>query len=132
MNVRTLICTVVGLLAVVLLIAFTPRETYLPKGMLLPREKILPAISANQVAIYHQAPSGDFKRLGNISIEQGFKELNAPTKDLLFQKVKEMAASIGANGVIVTLLMPTNELSQRLIFRGTAIYSSSNTARSKK
>jgi len=121
-NARTILCTLAGLLAVGFLILLTPREVLLPKGMVLPAEQTRAPISADQVTIYHQTPQTQFTRLANLSVEQGFTALNAKTKTLLIQKIKNMAASIGANGVIVTLLMPYNGVRQMLVFRGTAIY----------
>lgn len=132
MSIRVLICTVAGLLAVALLIVFVPQQPLLPKGMVLPAQKTRAAISPDQVTIYSQAPAGDFTRLGDISIEQGFTVLNEQTKALLMQKVKELAAQIGANGVIVTMLMPNDGLRQMLVFRGAAIYVPSQSTRSKK
>lgn len=132
MNTRVLICTIAGLLAVTLLIALTPRQTFLPKGIVLPAKITRAPISPDQVTIYNQAPSSDFTRLGDIHIEQAFTVLNAQTRDLLIQKVKEMAASIGANGVIVTLLMPNDQLRKMIVFYGAAIYRPSQTTGSKK
>ncbi|HLB57176.1 MAG TPA: hypothetical protein VJK30_07630 [Coxiellaceae bacterium] len=132
MNIRVIICTIAGLLAVALLIAFTPHQNFLPKGIVLPAKITRAPISPDQVTIYNQAPSGDFTRLGDIHIEQAFTVLNAQTKDLLIQKVKDMAASIGANGVIVTLLVPSKQLRPMIIFYGAAIYSPSQTTGSKK
>lgn len=122
MRARTLICTVAGLLAVGLLIASTPKITLAPKGLALPAEKVFSAISPDQVVIYNIAPQRHFLTLGKINIEQGFDQLTPQTKAMLFQKVKEAAASLGATGVVVNTLVPVNSLRQMIFFRGTAIY----------
>lgn len=122
MNTRTLICTLAGLLAVFILIALTPKQILLPKGIALPAEKTLPAISSDQVTIYHHSsPPSSFITLGRLSIEEGYNPANQDTKTELFQKIKSLAASLGANGVIVTLMIPTTMLRPMIVFRGIAI-----------
>lgn len=122
MNARTIICTLAGLLSVGFLLWLTPQQVLLPQGMLLPAQHVRAPISSDQVTIYHQVPAARFTRLGALSIEQGFNALNATTKNLLDQKIKSLAAKVGANGVIVNFLAPYNGVRQMLVFRGTAIY----------
>jgi hypothetical protein len=119
---RTVICTVAGLLAVFAVIAFAPAPLFLPKGIALPAEKVLPAISAEQVTIYQQAPSGHALFLGTVRAEMSFQTLDASVKTRLFQKVKTLAASLGANGVVIDMLVPNDGVRHMLTFIGTAIY----------
>lgn len=121
LNTRTLICTAAGLLAVAFLILLAPRQPLLPKGIVLPAQQTRAPISPDQVTIYRQPPQQTFTSLGSMSVEFGFNTLNAKTKTLFIQKIKQMAANAGANGVIIRLLMPYNGLRQMLIFRGIAI-----------
>lgn len=126
MNIRTLICTVFGLAAVFLLWMFIPHQIFVPKGIVLPAEHIRAPISPNSVKIYSEPPIGNYQTLGSVRTELTFDVLDTKTKDLLIQKVKTLAASVGANGVIVTLLVPNNGVRQMLMFIGTAIYTSSD------
>ncbi|MCX7121497.1 MAG: hypothetical protein NTZ67_06980 [Gammaproteobacteria bacterium] len=122
MNIRTLTCTVAGLLAVLCLVAFAPKQIFMPKGIVLPAEHVRPSISADEVTILHQAPDGHFQSLGQVHVELGFETLGTQTRDALFQKVKTLAASVGANAVVVNLLVPDDGLRHVLTFMGTAIY----------
>jgi hypothetical protein len=133
LNSRTLICTLAGLVAVIILVALTPRLTFSPQGItLLLQQAPRASISPNDVVIYEQEPSVNFTRLAHISVEQAYRTLNDNTKEMLTQKIKDMAAKIGANGVIVSLIVPSNQLHQMIIFRGTAIYIPSAATGSKQ
>lgn len=124
MRTRTLICTVAGLLAVVLLVLSTPKTPLLPKGIARPAEKILPPVPTQQVKLYSAMPTNALV-LGKISIEQGFDTLNESTKTALIEKIKTLSAQLGANGVVVNAMMPVKGLRQMIIFRGTAVSVSS-------
>lgn len=128
MNARTVIATLAGLLVVVLIILFTPRMSFTPKGNALPAEKTFPATSADNVKIYNQAPQSNFTTLGTVNAEIKFKSaVTDQAKEALFQKVKSLGAKLGADGVIVNMLVPDNGVAHMLYFNGIAIY----TARSK-
>lgn len=122
LNVRVMICTVAGLCAVLILLAMTPNASYLPHGMVLPEKNIRAPISVDQVTIYEEAPAGSFKRLGSVRAEIAFSELDSQTRDQLLDKVKSMAASIGGNGVVVKLLVPSDGVRHVLTLMGTIIY----------
>lgn len=123
MNLRTLICTAAGLLAVIFLMIMTPSHSLLPKGILLPANlPIRSPINPDQVTLYIQTPQANFTQLGSVSVEQGFSELDDETKNLLVQKVKALAANAGANGVLVNVLVPSSGVRQMMVFRGTAIH----------
>ncbi len=122
MNFRVLICTVLALLSVCAVFLLAPTQDFSPKGILLPAEKVFPPISADQVTIYTQAPQAHVTQLGVVRVEVEFHTLNEQTKEMLFQKVKEMAATVGANGVIVTMLVPDDGVRHMLTFIGNAVF----------
>lgn len=122
MNTRTLVCTLAGLLAVVCLVAFAPRQVFTPKGIILPSEHVRAAISPDDVSILKQAPEGNFQTLGQVHVELGFDTLSKQTRDQEFQKVKALAASVGANTVVINLLVPDDGVRHVLTFIGTALY----------
>jgi hypothetical protein len=132
LNTRAWVCTIVAALALFVLIGFTPKQVFLPKGIVLPAEKVFPAISADSVTIYTQAPDVSMTRLGMVRAEVEFNTLTPQTKEQLFQKVKTMAASIGANGVVINLLVPDDRVRHMLTFIGTAVYIPASTPRSAK
>lgn len=122
MDIRTAICILAGMLALLFLFMLTPKHLLLPKGIALPAQTVRASITPDQVTIYHQAPHVNFTRLGDVRVELGFRLLNAQTKDLLLEKVKTLAASLGANGVIVNFAEPYNGIRPIFPFYGTAIY----------
>lgn len=122
MSIRTIICTLVGLLALSVLLISAPKDVASPRGMVLPAKVVRPAISADQVHIYHQAPSVAFTRLGDVRVEYKFSALDSASQDVVLQKAKNLAASIGANGIVVNLFVPAYMVGPVLTFMGTAIY----------
>ncbi|OGT43304.1 MAG: hypothetical protein A3F13_07595 [Gammaproteobacteria bacterium RIFCSPHIGHO2_12_FULL_40_19] len=132
MNVRVLICTLAGIVAVALLLLFVPIQEFSAKGIILPAKQVRAAISPESVIIYSQTPQANFTRLGEVRAEIEFSVLDATVKDKLFEKVKTMAASVGANGVIINLMLPNNGVRQMLTFIGTAIYAPTSTTRSDR
>lgn len=122
LSMRHLICTLIGLIGVVVVVALTPRLSFLPKGMVLPAKTIRKPISASQVMIYREPPSGEVERLGQVRAELAFKVESQSVRDQLIKKIKRMAASIGANGVVVRLFVENDGMKNVLTFIGTAIY----------
>lgn len=121
MSLRVIICTAAGLCVVLFLLAMTPKATYVPRGMILPAKTVRAPIAANQVTIYEEAPVGS-TRLGSVRAEMAFRELDSQTRDQLLDKVKSMAASIGGNGVVVKLLVPSDGVRHVLTLMGTVVY----------
>lgn len=122
MNFRVLICTLLAFIAVGTVFLLVPTQEFSPKGILLPGEKVFPPISADQVTIYEQAPQAHAIQLGVVRVEVEFHTLNEHTKKILFQKVKEMAATVGSNSVIITMLVPDDGVRHMLTFIGNAVY----------
>src|SRR3989338_1091916 len=118
---RNIVCTLVGIIAVIGLIMTTPKAIFSPKGMLLPAKQVRAPIPASAVKIYHQAPQSDFQVLGKVHAELHFTVLNTQTQDALLAKVKSLAAQVGANGVVIELLVPNDGVTHVLTFIGTAI-----------
>ncbi|MCX7125858.1 MAG: hypothetical protein NTU49_09015 [Gammaproteobacteria bacterium] len=123
MNIRSIVCTFAGLLAVVCLVAMAPQYQFSPKGILLPAEHVRPASSPDDVQIYQQAPAGNYQTLGQVHAELSFHTLSTQTRDEILQKAKTLAASVGANGVIVNYMVPDDGVRHMVMFVGTAIYS---------
>lgn len=126
MNVRHWVCTLVGLLGLALVIFLTPRLTFEPKGMILPAKALRKALPADQVKIYQTPPLGDIQRLGEVRAELAFTQPTQAVKDRLLNSVKQMAASMGANGVVVQLFVENDGMRNVFTFVGTAIYAHSS------
>lgn len=73
-----------------------------------------PAIKADQVTVFKEKPSFDYEVLGTVqsSSENGFSADSR--KEKAINELKEQAAKIGANGVIITSITQSS-------FRGTGV-----------
>jgi len=114
----------VGCIAVFCLFVLTPSLVLLPQGIALPAKSSVPApLSSEVITIYTDMPDHETQRLGRISVEQGFWIDDDTTKQLVLQKVKQLAAGIGANGVVIqTFIAGQSEGIGRIFsFIGTAI-----------
>ena len=118
---RHIICTLFGLFALLGLLALTPTPYYAPEGIILPAKVVRTATSPDDVVIYHEAPLSA-QDLGQIRLEFAFKTLNTQVRDDLLAKVKALAASVGANGVVVKVFVPGDGVRQVLTFVGTAVH----------
>lgn len=128
---RHLICTLVGALALICVLLLTPKSNYVPHGIILPAKTVRAAIDPDQVTLYEHDPVNEQQVLGHISIEMALNQLNEATRDAMLAKIRALAASVGANGVVVNVFVPGDGVRKLLIFMGTAIYASP-TAGSKK
>lgn len=122
MEFRSVICGGLGILAVSFLLFSTPAQTFSPHGIILPAKHTRSPIAPNQVVVYQQEPTITYQALGEVRVEQGFHVPDAASRDRLIQHVKEMAASIGANAVIMKVFVPDDGLRKVFTFIGTAIY----------
>lgn len=125
-------CTFVGVLAVLCLLALAPKQTHEPRGIILPAKTVRAPTLADQVVVYQQIPAGHVEELGRIRIEFAYHTLTSETHDAVMNKVKALAASVGANGVVVNLFVPSDGLRRILVFMGDAVYVPSSSARSAK
>lgn len=82
----------------------------------------MPELEVEQVTIYEEAPAFDYKVIGTVSAssDNGFTEDSR--KEKATQELKEQAAKIGANGVI---LDDVTQLSFRRLGTGVGISASS-------
>ena len=122
MTLRTTVCTLAGLFAVLCVFVFAPHKPFSPYGIILPTEHVRAAISPDDVIIYNNAPIGKIQKLGQVRAELSFYNMSDETRDTLFHKIKTLAASVGANGVVINYMVPDNGVRHMLMFVGTAIY----------
>lgn len=122
MGARVVVSVLAGMVAVIALCLSVPHFHQDPKGIALPSKEIRPAISPDQVVVYNEFPSGAVTRLGQVRAEMAFRTLDPATKEKLLQEVKVLAAAMGANGVVINMLVPSTGVGQKLTFIGTAIY----------
>ncbi|OGT51097.1 MAG: hypothetical protein A3E84_04585 [Gammaproteobacteria bacterium RIFCSPHIGHO2_12_FULL_42_13] len=121
-NTRTIIASVVGLVALAVLLLFVPRVLFPVCGIFLPADIAAhPAISANQVNLVTEAPTAAFQTLGEIRAEVAYNALSDDVRDAVISKVKSLAANAGANTVVVNVLVPGQGARTVLTFIGTAI-----------
>lgn len=118
---RVIVCTAAGLAALLALWAFTPKAEYAPQGIILPAKSVRAPSEKTAIVIYHAAPA-NAQSLGQIRVEYAFETLNADVRDQLFDEIKSLAASVGANGVVIDLLAPGDGVRKVLTFVGTAVY----------
>jgi hypothetical protein len=121
------IALVFGLAAAIVVVWTAPKQVHQPKGIILPAEKIKPAISPDQVSFFQVAPF-DYQSMGLIRISRymGNKPSVAAEKEMLTE-AKKLAAQVGANGVVVKQFFHTQpgtspEGLNSYYFMGEAIY----------
>lgn len=124
MDIRSVIGSIIGILAVSCLLLLAPKQTLLPKGIALPAKTIRPAIASSMVVLYQQIPTNSVENLGKISIEKSAAIDDAASRKLIIEKAKTLAAQIGANGMIINYFEPhpAEGMGQVFTFIGTAIY----------
>jgi len=118
---RHLTCTLVGVLALFALSVVIPKTHFSPQGIVLPEKITLSPSSPSDIVLYHEQPA-HAQVLGRLRVEYAVKSMTDETRNELMKKVNALAASVGANGVVVTLLLPGDGVRKLLIFYGTAIY----------
>ncbi len=101
----------------------SPTYPFEPQGILLPLTKALPATQPSDVMVYRAMPAGA-KPLALINLEVHFTKLSMQYPLSLYKKAKQMAASVGANGLVQQVLTRTPQSLGKFaiyIFQGTAI-----------
>lgn len=120
---RALICSAIGIVVVLVMLALTPAPVHTPKGIFLPADtKARAPISPAKVVIYHQEPFGNFQTLGQIRTEVAFQNPRSKSRKELMQYVKKLAASKGGNGIVVRVLVPDDGVQQAYTFIGDVIH----------
>lgn len=122
---RTIVCTAAGLLATALLISMTPREHFIPKGIALPAQQLRAPILPNDVSLRMGQPleTQNYVLMGQVRVEMSYKTANpdVATREALLAKAKSLAASLGANTVVVNVIAPAG-IPNTLTLIGTAVY----------
>jgi len=118
----------IGLLAVIILLFTVPSHPLVPKGIILPAKKTLSPTAPADVLFYQGTP-GDNQKLGYISIELHVHKGQSPkqAESAVLDKAKALAASVGANGVVVNQFFRTRAMSTPsalalYIFNGEAVH----------
>lgn len=122
---RVWIAVLAGLVASLLLIWATPSHPYKPRGVLLPAKVVRPASSVDQIQFYPvaNAPSS-YQTLGTIHIQLHYPESTQIAEKEILSYARQLAAKVGANGVIINRFVHSGKKSALSIyfFVGTAIY----------
>lgn len=117
----------VGVLATLLLMLTLPRANYQPIGLALPAKQTMPASNPDRVTLYAsiQAPS---KILGTVNVMRHYSGESDEAQKQIIQTARELAASLGANGLVVRLFGHTgdNVASAQAVYQlsGDAIHTS--------
>lgn len=129
---RSLISLFAGLIIVLIIYFLVPTMAIAPRGILLPINKLMPAIAPEQVTFYKNASlEVAYQRIGYINVQYHSVQPTAVDEQVLADYVRQLAASRGANGVIITLFghtlldeVPNAQASY--VFRGEAVYAVPN------
>ena len=99
------VAVVVALIVVLLLIRLVPSRAFVPHGIVLPTQISKAPVNPNQVRLYRSIPA-DAKNLGQLSIQLHAVKGANPTLDQarLIAKARDLAASVGANGITFQLM----------------------------
>jgi hypothetical protein len=101
---RTVLSSVIGLLALALAIWSLPPLQIEPRGIFLPAGKTLQPISEQNVR-FLDVPPLQFKSVGNIQITRHFSANSSDdlktAEEQILEKARQLAAQAGANGVVV-------------------------------
>jgi len=86
-------------------VTVTPTPT---TGILLPAEKVLLSSDPNKIAIYSAAEltTPPYRDLGTVHVETHFDKVTAETEANTVQYAKVLAAKVGANVLLLTVLAP--------------------------
>ncbi|BBL37147.1 hypothetical protein [Coxiella burnetii] len=126
---RSIVAVLIGLMVLVAIYLTVPSHPAEPQGILLPTASSQAPVPADRVSFYNTITAPYvYQRLGNINVQFYSKKSTPEGEARMQQYVREMAARIGANGVIVSLFGHTMPGAVRgamssYVFRGVAIYS---------
>ncbi len=127
---RSIIAAVIAAVVVVAVYLSAPVMPIVPQGIVLPINKTLPPVSPTQVTFYtaNTVMPMAYERVGYINVQLHSQSPSEPSELQLKHYIQQLAANVGANGIVVTLFghtlpnqVPTSQASY--VFRGTAIYS---------
>ena len=127
-NKRSLVSVIVAAIVVLIVYLLVPATPILPCGIFLPINKALAPIPPTQVTFYNadSAPLA-YQKIGYINVQFHTKSVTAEGEKQLEQYIRQLAAKVGANGVVINLFghtlpgqVPTSQASY--VFRGLAVY----------
>jgi len=118
---RLWISTVIGLLAVALVIWLSPAPNYKARGILLPAKQTQSAIAAQSVTALLPPPTAG-KVMGYINIERHYAMDEGWARQEIHQLAQKLAAQVGANAFVVNFFGVGQVTSTQsiYIFRATA------------
>lgn len=121
---RVWISSIIGLIAVVLVVVLSPSPNYQARGILLPSKEVRTPISPSAVV---QLPNRPFngKVMGHINIERHYPASAQTAHKEIAELAKRLSAQVGANGFVVSLFRIGQVTSTTFIyvFQATAYYS---------
>lgn len=103
---RTWVSLLAGVVIVLLVFWLMPAQRFTPRGLVLPAKSTLSPTKSNKIVFYNDEP-GNYKVLGLIRVQRHFKQGSLLGQKTVAQKAKALAATLGANGVIVKLFAHT-------------------------
>lgn len=124
---HTWISVIIGLIAVAIVMFFMPKANYQPAGLILPAQKTMPASKPADINFYSGAPA-TAQNLGSVRVTMHYSpEDQKAAQKAVMNKVRELAASVGANAVVVkifghTLPNVTPAAQAMYQFRGEAVF----------
>ncbi len=99
---QNLISGVLIIISVVIVLLLTPKMNYNPSGLISPIVSPQAPIAVSDVTAYKEIPTG-MKQTGYFSAELYEKENPVLAQQRLVEYARQLAAQIGAHGVVVQL-----------------------------
>ena len=98
---RTILTAVLAAIVVWIMYLYTPAAVYLPHGLALPAKQVFSPTDPNAVQVV-QGIATPYQEVGMVSIEMQYVPATSK-QDVahIIQKARQLAASIGANAIIV-------------------------------
>jgi len=129
---RSIISAVIAVIIVAFIYFLVPATQITPQGILLPVKNVLSALPPQQVVFYDKdnLPLA-YQKIGYLNVQFHSQSVTTQSEKQLEAYVRQMAASAGANGVVVylfghTLLGQVPASQASYVFRGLAVYAVPN------
>lgn len=124
---RSYLALMIALAVVVIIYFLIPSIPDEPRGILLPTTKAMSAASPDQVTFYNSSLGYAYKKLGYINVQYHSVSPSPSSEEVLANYVKQLAATVGGNGVVISLFGHTlpGEVSRAqasYVFRGEVVY----------
>ena len=130
---RSTVAVVAALLIIAIIYFLVPSKPDTPKGIFLPSDKLMTPVSLNSVNFFspNSLPMA-YRKIGQISVMLHSVDATVQGQIAIETYAKQLAASAGANGIIVTLFghtllgkVPSPQAAYA--FRGVGVYFVPNT-----